>query len=132
MANNPTAFRDEVTLPIRGAEILSIVQFLNGANFPGSNSPGIGIATAGDLATQNLAESDPQWTLLDQDEDPRTPQVGQHIGGNGLGAGVEGKGTMGIATGVNVAAASGAFIAPLQNPHLIDLATGWEGVVPGP
>jgi hypothetical protein len=52
-----------------------------GMNRGGSNAPGIGIATA--YVDPKLSD----WTVLDQADAARTPQVSQHIGGSGLGDG---------------------------------------------
>lgn len=54
-----------------------------GMNRAGSNAPGIGIAT------QVIDPKLEDWSILDQAEDPRTPQDSQHLGGDGLGAGDE-------------------------------------------
>lgn len=139
MANQLTVFWDvdgalAARIPEVGNNSIAGSALNSGCNIPASNSPGIGIATAGNLATQNLNESDPQWTLLDQNEDPRTPQVGQYIGGSGLGNGTEGKGTVGIivsgnATNANLSGQGFIGPSPVSEAHLIDLATGWEPVV---
>ena len=52
--------------------------FTDGMNRGGSCAPGAGIGTqAGSVAP-------PSWSLTDQDEDARTPQDSQHIGGTGF------------------------------------------------
>ena len=59
----------------------------NSGMFAGaSNAPGIGISTE----QTNLAESDPSWTLLDQAGNARDPQIGQVLGGSGIGSGSSG------------------------------------------
>lgn len=134
MANQLTVFIDFTpttgAVAVRGLEILKNTQLNGGCNVPASNSPGIGIANAGDVSTINLDQSLPNWTLLDQDGDPRTPQVGQYIGGSGLGAGVAGKGTVGIT--VSNSLGNKGFIGPSPTPFatLADLAVGWTAVAP--
>ena len=59
----------------------------NSGMFAGaSNTPGIGISTE----QTNLAESEPSWTLLDQAGNTRDPQIGQLLGGSGIGSGSPG------------------------------------------
>lgn len=62
----------------------------NSGMFAGaSNAPGIGISTE----QTNLAESEPSWTLRDQRGElgePRDPQIGQLLGGSGIGSGSPG------------------------------------------
>jgi hypothetical protein len=126
MPNEPTSFIDATSVAARELEV-PLASFDNGMNLGGSNAPGIGIATAGEIQTQNLDESLPQWTLLDQDADPRTPQNSQHIGGSGLGLGVEGKGTVAIDVNANDASGNGeATITGVAT--LADLAVGWTTV----
>ncbi|MGI9336882.1 MAG: hypothetical protein ACR2P4_00005, partial [Gammaproteobacteria bacterium] len=97
MANAPTSFRDEAAVAARTAEVPD-ADWDGGMNLAGSCSEGIGIATD----VSGLTGESQGWTLLDQDGDTRTPQVGQHVGGNGLGGvypasgGVAGKGVEGI------------------------------------
>ena len=115
----------------RNAEMIVSGQLNGGCNAPGSNSPGIGIATAGNLATQNLTESLPQWTLLDQDGDARTPQVGQYIGGSGLGDGTTGKGTVAIIVSIPSLAPNfqgKGYLNASDQATLADLAIGWTAV----
>lgn len=126
MTNSPTAFFDTVTGPIRVAETIA-GQFAKGTNVGASNSPGIGIADAGNVATQNLAESLPQWTLLDQHGAARAPQNGQLIGGNGLGVGVTGLGTLPIGMVTNNASGDGSGVTT-GVATLADLAVGWTAV----
>lgn len=104
-----------------------------GCNRAGSCAPGIGIATD----VPNLPPiTDPagfNWTLLDQDGDPRTPQDSQHIGGGGFvnrasvpwpgSGGVSGKGTIPI-NAWNPTDMSNTL-------SLVTLAAGWvENAVP--
>ena len=120
MPNEPTSFLDATSVAARALEV-PLASFDNGMNLGGSNAPGIGIATAGEIQTQNLDE------LLDQDDDPRTPQNSQHIGGNGLDLGVEGKGTVPVDVNVNDASGNGeATVAGAAT--LADLAAGWTAV----
>ena len=54
-----------------------------GCNRAGSCAPGIGIATG--IINPNIEN----WSVNDQENQPRTPQNSQHIGSDGLGAGQE-------------------------------------------
>lgn len=126
MPNNPSYFINPTAVAAREAEVPA-ASFDNGMNLGGSNAPGIGIADAGLLATQDLDESLPNWTLLDQDEDAREPQASQHIGGSGLGAGVAGKGTVAVVLGTPSVDGDGEA-TPIGDATLADLATGWEAV----
>ena len=126
MPNQPTSFLDATSVTAREAEV-PLAAFDNGMNLGGSNAPGLGIATAGEIQTQDLDESLPNWTLLDQDEDAREPQVSQHIGGDGLDDGVAGKGTVAIDVNVNDAAGDGS--ATIDGvATLADLSVGWTSV----
>ena len=126
MPNQPTSFLNATSVTAREAEV-PLASFDNGMNLGGSNAPGIGIATAGVIQTEDLDESLPNWTLLDQDGDAREPQVSQHIGGDGLDDGEEGKGT--VAIDVNVNDASGDGSATVNGvATLADLAVGWTSV----
>ena len=126
MPNQPTSFIDATSVTAREAEV-PLAAFDNGMNLGGSNAPGLGIATAGEIQTQDLDESLPNWTLLDQDEDAREPQVSQHIGGDGLDDGVAGKGTVAIDVNVNDAAGDGS--ATIDGvATLADLSVGWTSV----
>lgn len=125
MPNQPTSFINATSVTARAAEVPN-ASFDDGMNLGGSNAPGIGIATAGEQQTQDLDESN-QWTLLDQDGDGRTPQVSQHIGGDGLDDGVAGKGTQQI--DVNVNDASGDGSATIDGAAtLASVAAGWTSV----
>jgi len=80
--NSPTAIAS------RQSEV-PLADFAGGMNPNGSNAGGIGIG----LDNPNLSGEPDEFTLLDQDTDPRTPQNSQFIGGIPLADGVEGKGT---------------------------------------
>lgn len=130
MANAPTAFIPAAAVTSREAENTT-ADFGNGCNAPASCAPGIGIAT------DNPDVSTNSWTLEDQDEDARTPQVSQPIGGNGYisratntwpgSGGASGKGTVGIDVLDNP-----DYDDPTDDPTvdgdatLTTLETGWE------
>jgi len=120
MANIATTFRNSTTIAARTPEVPN-ASWTTGCN-NASCSPGVGIATD----QPDLDESLPSWTLLDQFEDARTPQISQLIGGNGLGAGSEGRGdgdaeyVIGVTNGVDGA------ITPNGTANLTTLAAGWS------
>ena len=118
-----TYFTDLTTVIAREAEVAA-ADFDNGMNQGGSCAPGIGINIGGGA----VVGTPEQFTLLDQDGDARVPQVTQHIGGNGLNAGVAGKGTEPIEIGVNDLAGDGG-VAVEGNAVLVDLAGGWAAVI---
>ena len=110
--SDATFFQNQTAVTAREAESPA-ADFDDGCNRAGSNAPGVGIGTqAGGVAP-------PSWSLTDQDEDARTPQDSQHIGGSGLGAGESGKGTVPI----NVSDNDADFNDTVS---LSVLATGWE------
>jgi hypothetical protein len=80
MAQSAT-FIDIDALAVRPAEVAA-ASFANGMN-KGSCQPGIGISGGPTL----LVGTPEQFTLLDQNGDARTPQLGQSIGGVALGDG---------------------------------------------
>ena len=95
--NEPTFFLSESTVTARDAEY-SGTPFLDedgdgtyntyrGCNRAASNAPGIGIAT---FTTIDPLTTEQQITLVDQFDDPRTPQNSQHIGATGYEGGLPG------------------------------------------
>jgi hypothetical protein len=86
MANIATTFRNTTTIAARKLDVPD-ADFDGGTN--NSTCSAIGIATD----NPNLEESLPEWTLLDQFGDGRTPQVSQYIGGDGTEEGSEGNGS---------------------------------------
>jgi len=133
MANLPTTFRNTTAITARKLDVPD-ADFDGGCNNAGG-APGIGVATD----NPGLDESLPNWTLEDQFEAARDPQVSQVIGGNGytdqsteypLSGGVPGNGSD-----------QAEFIVQVTNPvypneagtvtvvdtmGLVSLATGWE------
>ena len=78
---NPTYFKGAAdTARVSGAS------FDNGMNPGASNAPGIGVNIGGgELPAETGANGiGMNWTLFDQDEAARAPQVSQVIGGNGI------------------------------------------------
>ena len=120
--NEATAYVDSVAVAARSPEVPD-ASWVTGMNGGGSNAPGIGIAT--DVA--GLGESLPNWTLLDQDGDGRTPQDSQQIGGSALGAGTDGKGLLPILV-VTASVAGDGDYALVGNATLAALAVGWTAV----
>lgn len=80
--NDPTFLRNPATVSTRDAEMAVSGQFAGGTNYAASNAGGVGIATANGQCKLD------DWTVEDQHEAARDPQQSQHIGGNGLGAGL--------------------------------------------
>lgn len=133
-SNDAQFFQSPTAVAARDAEKIDAAgSFENGMNLGASNAPGIGIATGGGVQTTELSESLPNWTLLDQDGDARTPQVSQPIGGTGLGGtypasgGAAAKGTEPVVLGEPDASGDGTAVAE-GDATLADLAAGWTAV----
>jgi len=73
--SNPNYFTDDAAVALREVENTA-ADFLNGMNAGGSCAPGIGISEG----QANNADTPEQFTLLDQNSNPRTPQISQSIG----------------------------------------------------
>ena len=121
MPNTPQYYIDDTSRATRAGE-LPDADWAGGVNNAGSNACGIGIADT----QAGLAESLPNWTLLDQHGAARAPQDSQHIGGSGLGDGVEGVGTTPIRLGTPL---NEGEMTPTGNATLTDLAVGWTAAV---
>lgn len=123
-------FVDDSAVTLRTPEV-PLADWDGGLNVGGSNAPGIGI----NEGVADLAGTAAQFTLLDQDEDPRTPQVSQQIGGDGYtdpagwpsSGGLEGKGIDALRLGTPSVSGDGQ-ITPSGNATLADLAVGWVAV----
>jgi hypothetical protein len=138
MANVAVTFRNTTAIGIRAAEVPD-ASFANGMN-NATCMPGIGVATD----NPDLAPSLPEWTLEDQFEVARIPQVGQLIGGTGVtpevdypsSGGVEGNGSdqaqflIGGGNPTNAEVEGdpdlAGTITVLGTANLQSLATGWE------
>lgn len=117
---DPTAFIDITSAEARAAERgTDGEEFRGGVNLSGACAIGIGINIDGGENDLNA------WTLLDQRGDARTPQNSQHIGGNGLSAGIEGAVGAPILTGQP---SPGGRIDINGEATLAVIATGWEAV----
>ena len=81
--SQPATFIDVDARAVRPAEVPA-ASFVNGMN-NASCQPGIGISGG----PTDLEGSPEQFTLLDQNGDARTPQLGQSLGGVALGDGEE-------------------------------------------
>lgn len=115
----PTAFIDQDAQTIRAAEVPN-ADFINGGNWAGSCAVGVGINFS-DGAAIPVIGSPEQFTLLDQNEAARAPQLGQHIGGDGLGAG--NSDTYAIAHGTN--GPGDGSLTEVGANFLNTLALGW-------
>jgi hypothetical protein len=76
MTSPATAFVDDAAVAARAAEIPA-ASFANGVNVGGSCASGIGI----NMLEGAIVGTPEQFTLDDQFENPRVPQIGQAIGG---------------------------------------------------
>ncbi len=122
-ATVPTNFISASTVAIRDPEMGVPGQFDDGVNLGGSCSPGIGI----NVGIPNIVGTPEQFTLLDQDENARTPQFGQYIGGDALGDGAAGGGVVGINVSVPDVSGDGSAVVSGQ-ATLASLAAGWSAV----
>jgi hypothetical protein len=124
MANpEVTAFSDVNARIIRGLDVPD-ASFVDGVNWGGSCSPGLGINIGGGT----VEGSNEQFTLLDQFEAVRVPQDASYIGNNGLGIGSEGVGIVPITTATIPAGPdeSGDITATITgDANLQTLAAGW-------
>jgi hypothetical protein len=98
----------------------------NSGMLGGGGGVGVGIADK----QPDLTGNPDGWTLLDQDEVARTPQLSEYIGGNGLGLGTPTGEDPGILDFVVNDVSGNGEVATSGECHLIDLATGWEAVTP--
>ncbi len=127
----PTIYQDSVAVAARASEV-PLASFANGMNLGGSCAPGLGI----NMEEGEIVGTPEQFTLLDQDEAIRVPQVGQQLGGSALGDGVEGKGTLPILTGENPTQAAKDADPDLDGTLILDgtanlqtLAVGWVATI---
>jgi hypothetical protein len=116
--NEPTGFTDLSARAVRELEVPNGV-FSDGGNLVASNSSGIGVATN----NPNLEQQLPNWTLLDQAELTRTPQLGSQIGGIGLNDGAPGTGTEPIYVAQNL---GNGTATTLGGATLETLEEGWR------
>jgi len=119
--NSLVSFAILSTIGARAAEVPN-ASFATGANY--ALGP-IGIATDGGVATTELAQSAPNWTLEDQREVARTPQNSQYIGGSGLVNGTSGFTTQSPCGTATASASGNGDITATGVPHLVSLAAGW-------
>ena len=146
----PTMFVDDNAQAALATRVPDAVEG-TGMTAGGSNSPGIGISTETTDLQDSLFEATDgsgnlttgSWTELDQNEDPRTPQIGQHIGGSGISSPSESDGTEGtlpdapVRFGANPDNVDGQpdnddVITAGQGATLSSLSTGWEEAVESP
>jgi hypothetical protein len=72
----PTVFQDDAAATARALEVTG-ASFANGMNLGGSCAPGLGI----NMNEGAVVGTPEQFTLEDQFENVRVPQIGQSIGG---------------------------------------------------
>lgn len=136
-----SAFVDDASVTALQARVPG-ANINSGGFAAGSNSPGIGISTV----TPGLADSLPNWTLLDQFGNARNAQRGQLIGGTGITSVSDwpnSGGTSGtlpaasirlidqadLPTAAQKAAdpsIDGRVTLPAPGASLLSLATGWQ------
>jgi len=121
--SDPTRFINDTTLAARKVDVPG-ADFDGGLNQGGACAPGLGI----NEGVTNTAGTDEQFTLLDQVNAARAPQVSQHLGGDGLGSGVSGAGTDGIGVVTNSVTGDGT-VTETGQATLATLAAGWTAVV---
>jgi hypothetical protein len=115
----PATFIDDTARATRAGEV-SGASFLNGMN-NGSCQPGIGITNG----PTDLVGTPEQFTLLDQNGDARTPQLGQSIGGVALGAGESVVASQAVDLVDNSATGDGTVTKDGTGATLTTLAAGW-------
>ena len=115
----PATFIDDTARATRVGEV-SGASFLNGMN-NGSCQPGIGITNG----PTDLAGTPEQFTLLDQNGDARTPQLGQSLGGVALGAGESIVASQAIDLVDNGVTGDGTVTKDGTGATLTTLAAGW-------
>ena len=123
-----TFFIDDTAQAARELESI-YANFENGVNLAGSCAPGIG----NNMNEGSVVGTDEQFTLLDQRGLAREAQLSQHIGGSGLGAGVEGYapsavvrfGTAPTQAAKDADSALDGTVVVIGNSTLSSLAAGW-------
>lgn len=124
-------FVDDAAVAALQARVPNAV--VNSGMFGSNCGNGIGIGTD----TTGLAESLPNWTLLDQHGNARVGQIGQLIGGAGISDAGTSSGTSGTAPAATIRLqdqdqldGTGTLSFPAPNAELNALATGWEAQIP--
>lgn len=112
-------FIDVDARAVRVSEV-SDASFVNGMN-NGSNQAGIGISNG----PTDLVGTPEQFTLLDQNEDARTPQLGQSLGGVALGDGETVVASQAIDLIDNDVSGNGEVTIDGSGATLTTLAAGW-------
>lgn len=133
MPSSPTFFLGATAVASRETEVPD-ASWDTGMNYGGSNAPGVGINLT-DPATP-IVDEPQQFTELDQDGDPRTPQVSGHLSHAGWvpngdypsSGGVEGKSTVALRVAIN--GPGDGSITLDGEPFLNDPAIGWENAAP--
>ena len=141
MASPATYFQDAAARTLREGEVVT-ASFANGMNMGGSCTMGVGI----NMLEGEVAGTDEQFTLLDQQGNARNAQISQSIGGfpyvpavdypsSGGTPGTEPDGTISFGDAPTQAAkdadpALDGTISFTQAVSLITLANGWVAFTP--
>ena len=145
---NSTRFVNSTAIAARSPEV-SAADWVGGCNSAASNAAGLGINIGGGALPAQAGHRGWNWTLEDQFEATRDPQVSQVIGGLGVtteaeypsSGGIEGNGdtlaeyVFVISNPNNVADGTGSFVPPAAwtptiqgSANLVTLAAGWVAV----
>ena len=145
---NSTRFVNSAAIAARTPEVPA-ADWVGGCNSPASNAVGLGINIGGGALPALIGHRGRNWTLEDQFEADRVPQVSQVIGGLGVtteaeypsSGGIEGNGDASsqyvfvISNPNNVADGTGSFVPPAAwtptvqgSANLVTLAAGWVAV----
>jgi len=116
MPNGVTTFIDRAAVDARDAQVTT-AGWAGGCNGPASCSPGIGVTYPLANLPAFTTPTGPNWSLEDQFEVARTPQVAQVIGGKGLTTSSDWPGSGGIAGN---GSSHAEYIEIVTNPDDVD------------
>lgn len=116
MATSATLFIDRAAVDVRDGEVTG-ADWAGGCNAPASCAPGIGVTYPLANLPAFTTSTGPNWSLEDQFEDARTPQVSQVIGGEGVTTSSDWPGSGGISGN---GSSHGENIEIVTNPDDVD------------